>query len=165
MQRSFTLNILKMEIKVKRIAKKATYTIGKLYVDGKYVSDTIEDKDRGLTNDMPLELIKTKKVYGETAIPTGTYKLDMNTVSPKFQARSWAKPYGGKLPRLIGVKGFDGVLLHVGNTASDSSGCLLVGKNSIKGMVTDSVNTFNRLMNDYLLPAKERGEKITLTIE
>ena len=154
-----------MELKVKRVAKKNEYTIGRLYIDGKYVSDTLEDCDRGLTQDMPLEEIKAKKVYGKTAIPTGTYEIDMNTISPKFQARSWAKPYGGKLPRLIGVKGFEGVLVHVGNTADNSSGCLLVGKNSIKGMVTDSTKTFMSLMSKYLLPAKLRGEKITITIE
>lgn len=154
-----------MEIKVKRIAKKATYTIGRLYVNGKYVSDTIEDKDRGLTDDMPLELIKTKKVYGETAIPTGTYKLDMNTVSPKFKDRSWAKPYGGKVPRLLNVKGFDGILVHPLNKASESWGCVGVGKNTIVGMVTDSTNTFKKLMDNYLIPAKKRGENITITIE
>ena len=154
-----------MELKLIRKEKEANYTIGDLFVNGILFSQTLEDKDRGLTQDMPLEEIKAKKVYGKTAIPTGTYEIDMNTISPKFQARSWAKPYGGKLPRLIGVKGFEGVLLHVGNTASDSSGCLLVGKNSIKGMVTDSTKTFMSLMSKYLLPAKLRGEKITITIE
>lgn len=154
-----------MELKVKRIAKKNEYTIGKLYVNGAYFSDTLEDCDRGLTQDMPLEEIKEKKVYGKTAIPIGTYEIDMNTVSPKFEKRSWAKPFGGKLPRLINVPGYEGVLLHVGNTAADSSGCLLVGKNSIKGMITDSSRTFMSLMTKYLLPAKLKGEKITLTIE
>ena len=154
-----------MELLVKRVAKKNEYTIGRLYIDGNYTCDTLEDCDRGLTQEMPLEEIKAKKVYGKTAIPTGTYEIDMNTVSPKFKDRSWAKPYGGKLPRLIGVKGFDGVLLHVGNTASDSSGCLLVGKNSIKGMITDSTRTFHTLMSKYLLPAKVSGNKITITIE
>ena len=154
-----------MELKLMRKEKEANYTIGDLFVNGILFSQTLEDKDRGLTQDMPLEEIKAKKVYGKTAIPTGTYEIDMNTISPKFQARSWAKPYGGKLPRLIGVKGFEGVLLHVGNTASDSSGCLLVGKNSIKGMVTDSTKTFMSLMSKYLLPAKVRGEKITISIE
>lgn len=154
-----------MELKVKRVAKKNEYTIGKLYIDGRLFCDTLEDCDRGLTQDMPLEEIQAKKVYGKTAIPKGTYEIDMNTVSPKFKDRSWAKPYGGKLPRLIGVKGFEGVLLHVGNTASDSSGCLLVGKNSIKGMVTDSTRTFHTLMSKYLLPAKVQGECITITIE
>ena len=154
-----------MELLVKRVARRDEYTIGRLYINGVKFSETLEDCDRGLTQDMPLEEIKAKKVYGKTAIPTGTYEIDMNTISPKFQARSWAKPYGGKLPRLIGVKGFEGVLLHVGNTASNSSGCLLVGKNSIKGMVTDSTKTFMSLMSKYLLPAKLRGEKITITIE
>ena len=154
-----------MELLVKRVARRDEYTIGRLYINGVKFSETLEDCDRGLTQDMPLEEIKAKKIYGKTAIPTGTYEIDMNTISPKFQARSWAKPYGGKLPRLIGVKGFEGVLLHVGNTASDSSGCLLVGKNSIKGMITDSTRTFHTLMSKYLLPAKLRGEKITITIE
>jgi hypothetical protein len=60
--------------------------------------------------------IKSKKIYGETAVPTGTYKIDMSTVSPKFKNRSWARPYEGKVPRLINVKGFDGVLIHPGNS-------------------------------------------------
>ena len=85
-----------MEILVKRIAKKPKYTIGKMYIDGQYICDTLEDADRGLNQNMSLEEIKNKKVYGETAVPTGTYKVDMNTVSPKFKSRTWAKPYGGK---------------------------------------------------------------------
>lgn len=154
-----------MELKVKRKAFKKDYTIGDLFVNGKFFSNTLEDTDRSLTQDMPIEEIKAKKVYGKTAIPTGTYDIDMNTVSPKFKDRSWAKPYGGKIPRLVNVLGFDGVLCHPGNTSSDTSGCLLVGKNSIKGMVTDSTRTFHELMSKYLLPAKVKGEKITITIE
>lgn len=154
-----------MELKVKRKAFEKDYTIGDLFVDGKFVSNTLEDTDRGLTQDMPLEEIKAKKVYGKTAIPKGTYDIDMNTVSPKFKDRSWAKPYGGKLPRLLNVPGYEGVLIHVGNSSSDSSGCLLVGNNSIKGMITDSTRTFHTLMSKYLLPAKVRGERITITIE
>ena len=154
-----------MELKLIRKEKEANYTIGDLFVNGILFSQTLEDKDRGLTQDMPLEEIKAKKVYGKTAIPTGTYEIDMNTISPKFQARSWAKPYGGKLPRLLNVPGYEGVLIHVGNSASDSSGCLLVGKNSIKGMITDSTRTFHTLMSKFLLPAKVQGERITITIE
>ena len=154
-----------MELKVIRKAKKSEYTIGRMYINGVYFCDTLEDCDRGLKQDMSLEEIKEKKIYGKTAIPTGTYEIDMNTVSPKFKDRSWAKPYGGKLPRLIGVKGFDGVLCHPGNTSESTSGCLLVGKNSVKGMVTDSSRTFMSLMSKYLLPAKVKEEKITITIE
>ena len=154
-----------MKLEVHRIAKKNEYTIGRLYINGKYECDTLEDCDRGLTQDMPLEEIKAKKVYGKTAIPTGTYDIDMNTVSPKFEKRSWAKPFGGKLPRLVNVPGYEGVLIHPFNKASESLGCIGVGKNSIKGMITDSSRTFMSLMSKYLLPAKVKGEKITITIE
>lgn len=154
-----------MELKVKRVAKKEDYTIGKLYIDGVAFCDTLEDCDRGLTQEMPLDDIKAKKIYGKTAIPKGTYDIDMNTVSPKFKDRSWAKPYGGKIPRLVNVPGFDGILVHPLNNASESLGCIGVGKNSVKGMVTDSSRTFMTLMSKYLLPAKVKGEKITITIE
>ena len=154
-----------MELKIKRKAFEKEYTIGDLYIDGKFFSSTIEDCDRGLTQDMPLEEIKAKKIYGKTAIPTGTYEIDMNTISPKFQARSWAKPYGGKLPRLLNVPGYEGILIHPFNSAAESLGCIGVGNNSIKGMITDSSRTFMSLMSKYLLPAKVRGEKITISIE
>lgn len=154
-----------MELKVKRKAFEKDYTIGKLYIDGVAFCDTLEDCDRGLTQDMPMEEIKAKKIYGKTAIPTGTYEIDMNTVSPKFKDRSWAKPYGGKVPRLLNVKGFEGILVHPLNKASESLGCIGVGKNTVVGMVTDSTNTFKMLMDNYLLPAKVKGEKITMTIE
>ena len=107
--------------------------------------------------------IKLKKVYSKTAIPTGTYEIIMNTISPKFKNRSWAKPYGGKLPRLLNVKGFEGVLIHVGNKPEDSLGCILVGKNNIKGQVTESTITFNKLMKE-LLQAHLKKEQITITL-
>ena len=154
-----------MELLVKRVARRDEYTIGRLYINGVKFSETLEDCDRGLTQDMPLEEIKAKKVYGKTAIPTGTYEIDMNTISPKFQARSWAKPYGGKIPRLLNVPGYEGILIHPFNSAAESLGCIGVGKNSIKGMITESSRTFMSLMSKYLLPAKVRGEKITISIE
>ena len=120
-----------IEILVKRIAKKPNYTIGKLFINGVFFANTLEDTDRGLTQSMSEDEIKKKKIYGQTAIPTGTYKVDMNTVSPKFKNRSWAKPYDGKLPRLVNVPGFDGVLTHPGNLPQDTLGCLLVGKNDV----------------------------------
>lgn len=152
-----------MKILVKRW-KGENYSIGKLSVDGKYLMDTLEDKDRGLTSDMSLEEIKSIKKYGETAIPTGTYKVNMNVVSPKFKDRSWAKPYGGILPRLEDVKGFEGVLIHVGNKPEDTLGCILVGQNKAKGMVVNSTACFNQLMS-LLVDANKRGESIEITIE
>lgn len=133
-------------ILVERIYKGLLYTIGKLYLDGVYLCDTLEDPDRGLVSNMTLDEIKRKKIYGDTAIPTGTYKVNMNTISPKFKDRVWAKPYGGKLPRLENVPGYEGVLIHVGNKPADTLGCILVGQNKVKGQVINSTATFNKLM-------------------
>ena len=150
-----------MQILVKRIAKLPTYTIGKIFIDGNYICDSIEDTDRNLTQNMPLSEIKKKKVYGETAIPTGTYKVVMDVVSPKFKDRVWAKPYKGKLPRLLDVPGFDGVLIHVLNTAEESLGCIGPGYNKIKGRVVNSTEAFHKIMS-ILLTAKD---EIMITIE
>ena len=150
-----------MKLLLKRIAKMEKYTIGKLYVDGEYFADTLEDADRNLTSTMSKDEIAKVKVYGKTAIPTGTYVVDMNTVSPKFGKRSWAQPYEGKVPRLQDVPGYEGVLIHPGNTADDTSGCILVGRNKVKGQVVESQNTFKALMEVLI---KVRDE-ITITIE
>ena len=152
-----------MKLELKRRFKGPKYTIGSLFINGVYECDTIEDVDRGLTDSMSVEEIKAKKVYGETAIPTGTYKIDMNIVSPKFKDRSWAKFCGGKLPRLLDVKGYEGVLIHVGNKAEDSLGCILVGDNKIKGQVINSTATFQELYGE-LLKAKVKGEEITINM-
>lgn len=148
---------------LKRIAMRETYTIGRLYIDGAYFCDTIEDKDRGLNAAMPLATLKGMKVYGKTAIPTGTYRIDMRTVSSKFASRNWAKPFGGKLPRLQNVPGFDGVLIHVGNTAEDSLGCILVGRNTVVGKVMQSTATFAELMK-ILVQADKSGDKIYIEV-
>lgn len=153
-----------MKLTVKREFKGPNYTIGKLYVNGVYECDTLEDTDRGLTSNMDAAEIASKKLYGQTAIPIGTYKIDMNTVSPKFKDRSWAKFCGGKLPRLVDVKGYSGVLIHVGNKAVDTLGCILVGDNKIKGQVINSTSTFQQLYHE-MLKASVKGEIITITIE
>lgn len=148
-----------MEVRVRRIALKDTYTIGKMYIDGKYVCDCCEDRVRDLS--------KETKVPNKTAIPYGTYEITMDVKSTKFsdfEKYPWAKEYDGYLPRLTNVPLFLGVLIHIGNDASQSSGCLLVGENRVVGKVINSTNTFRRLMNDYFIPAKNRGEKIYITI-
>ena len=135
-----------MKLVLKRIFTCPTYTIGHLYIDGKYFCDTLEDTDRGLDSEtMTVEEIKSKKIYAKTAIPTGTYQITANIVSPAFQDRYWAKEYEGKVPRLIDVPGYSGVLIHVGNTAEDTSGCILVGENKVKGRVNNSTYTYSML--------------------
>lgn len=154
-----------MELTLERRWKKDTYTIGVLSVDGKYFSKTVEDKDRGLSSDMPLNKIKRLKVYGETAIPTGRYRIDMNTVSTKFKNRVWAKKYGGIVPRLLAVPCWSGVLIHPMNFADESLGCIGPGQNKVKGGVVKSTETYYKLMDDYLVPADVRGEEIWITVK
>lgn len=155
-----------MELTLKRIALRSEYTIGKLYVDGEYVADTIEDTVRDLDKDGKFANGEVK-IPGKTAIPYGRYEITMKVKSPKysnFSKYSWAKKYDGYLPRLLNVPHFDGVLIHVGNSALDSEACILVGENKVVGKVINSVNTFRRLMDEYLVPAKKRNENIVITI-
>ena len=143
-----------MELNIKRIARRETYTVGRLYIDGKYFCDTLEDKDRGLRQDMPTAVIRATKRKGITAIPTGRYRVTLAVQSPKFSKRAIYQFCNGYLPRLINVPGYDGVLIHIGNTARDTEGCLLVGKNTQVGKVLDSRKTFIELY-DRLLGAKD----------
>ena len=134
-----------MKLELKRIFRGPKYTIGKLYIDNQYICDTLEDTDRGLKQTDSLFSIQKKKVYGQTAIPTGTYGITLNVISPKFKDRSWAKFCNGKLPRLLNVPGYDGVLIHVGNKPEDTLGCILVGYNKIKGQLINSTEAFKKL--------------------
>jgi len=143
-----------MELNIKRIARRETYTVGRLYIDGKYFCDTLEDKDRGLRQDMPVAVIRATKRKGITAIPTGRYRITLAVQSPKFSKRAIYQFCNGYLPRLINVPGYDGVLIHIGNTARDTEGCLLVGRNTQVGKVLDSRKTFIELY-DRLLGAKD----------
>ena len=155
-----------MEIRVRRIALKEKYTIGKLYINDTYFCDVLEDKVRDLNKNGMFDNGEVK-IANHTAIPYGTYEITMDVRSTKFsdfEKYPWAKEYDGYLPRLTNVPLFVGVLLHVGNSDVDSSGCLLVGENKFVGKVINSTITFRRLMNEYLVPAKNRGEKIYITI-
>lgn len=134
-----------MELTLKRIARKETYTIGHLYIDGKYFCDTIEDKDRGLSQELPVTVNKNLKRRGVTAIPVGRYRVTLDVVSPKFSKKTAYQFCGGRLPRLVNVPAFDGVLIHIGNTANDTEGCILVGKNTEVGKVLQSTVTFRAL--------------------
>ena len=96
----------RMRIELVRIAFKDTYTIGKLYVDGKYFSDVLENVDRGLDSSMTESEILKKKVKGQTAIPTGHYVINI-TYSPKYKRM---------MPLLLDVKGFSGIRIHSGNS-------------------------------------------------
>lgn len=130
-----------MKLLLKRKYKAETYTIGNLYIDGVFFCNVIEDKVRIL----PLFCADTsqgksctcrEKVYAETAIPPGTYRITMQ-YSPRFRR---------VLPYLHDVPHFLGILIHSGNTEKDSAGCLIVGKNTVKGKVLESKVTLEKLI-------------------
>lgn len=134
-----------MKLRVERLWKKPAYTVGRLFVDGKFFCNTLEDTVRDLSNE--------KKVYGKTAIPYGKYKVVYN----------WSPKFGRNLPRLLNVPAFEGILIHPGNTADDSAGCILVGRNTEVGRLTESRYTSDKL-NVLIEDAQRRGESITIEI-
>lgn len=154
-----------MEIFVKRIAKKADYTIGKVYINGVYLCDSIEDKDRGLKQSMSLGEIRNIKIPKQTAIPSGNYEVTLNVKSPAFSQKQFYKNYcDGRVPRLLNVPGFDGILMHCGSTQNSSAGCIILGYNTIVGRVTNSETAF-KIFYSNLKAASDKGERITITIK
>lgn len=115
-----------MYLELHRKYKGPKYSIGKLYIDGEYFCDTLEDVDRGLDSNDPSSLNESTKIKHQTAIPYGTYIVTINQVSPKYSTYKQYKNIGGKLPRLQNVPLFEGILIHIGNTIDDTSGCILV---------------------------------------
>lgn len=134
-----------MNLQLNRKYLKETYTIGTLSIDGTYFCDTLEDRVRDLTREA--------KIAGKTAIPEGEYEIIIN-ISPRFRR---------KLPRLLSVPGFSGILIHRGNTAEDTAGCILVGENKVKGRLVNSTAYELRLL-ELLERAQRSGETIKIEI-
>lgn len=153
-----------MELTLKRIALKNTYTIGKLYINDTYFCDTIEDKVRDLNKDGDLNDAGECKIPSLTAVPYGKYEVTLKVKSPKFSLKSSYSWCNGYLPRLINVPHFEGILIHAGNTADSSAGCLIVGENKVKGQVINSMVTLKKLY-PILKEASDRNEKIWIKIE
>lgn len=123
-----------MKLELTRIALRDTYTIGKLYVDGVYFCDTLEDKVRDINKNGIFDNGETK-VQGKTAIPYGKYEV-VWAYSPRFKRYT---------PRLLNVKSFAGVLIHAGNSYEDTDGCILLGQNKVTGKVINSKEFVNKL--------------------
>jgi hypothetical protein len=134
-----------------------TYTIGKLTNGDVYLCDTLEDKVRDLqdyNHDGDFNDQEEGKVYGETAIPAGRYKI-LFVYSPKF--KRW-------LPYLSDVPGFKGILIHAGNSIKDTLGCILVGENKIKGGVINS-RYHETIICQLISKAIENKEEVYITIK
>ena len=142
-----------MELILKRIARKEDYTIGHLIVDGKFFADTLEDTDRGLTQKMSLSTLLQKKIHSKTAIPTGRYQI----------VWTYSNHFGKSMPLLMNVPGYAGVRIHSGNSAKDTEGCILVGKNDKIGWISQSREYISKLYP--IIEAACKKEKVYITIE
>ena len=148
-----------MELILERIAKRKTYTIGRLFIrqqvddeylpgyENKYFCDTLEPTWRDYEHG-------AYKVKGRSAIPEGRYAVVIS-YSPKF--KQW-------LPILLGVPKFEGIRIHAGNTAKDTEGCILVGQNREVGKVLDSRKWLYEL-KQKIVEAKDKGEAVWITIK
>lgn len=145
-----------MLIEVKRICKKADYTIGKMYIDGEYFCDTLEDTDRGLKQDMALSELKELKEYGKTAIPTGEYVLTI----------TYSNRFAKMMPLINDVPSFSGVRIHPLNTSKETEGCIGVGicDDPNKDWIRDSRKTYNELMRilEYRLDTMHEDVRIRI---
>jgi hypothetical protein len=143
-----------MKLTLKRRYLGEEYTIGSLFIDDQYFCDTIEDKVRDYNKDGDLLDAGETKIWGKTAIPYGTYPVDL-TMSPKFKR---------VLPLVKNVRHFEGIRIHRGNTAGDSAGCILPGENKKKGQVINSTK-WEMAIIEKILVAIHNSEEITLTVE
>lgn len=142
-----------MEITLKRRYLGPEYTVGSWYFDDVYLCDIMEDKVRDINRDGDLDDPGEGKVFAETAIPYGRYKIELS-MSPKFKR---------VLPMILNVKHFTGIRVHRGRTAKHSHGCLLPGENKAKGQVLNSEKYEIEIIKQ-MMDATNRGEKMFINI-
>ena len=159
-----------MIITLKRIYCKGAFTLGALQIQtesnndfrtSKYFCDTLEPH--------AIDWRREEKIAGKTAIPTGRYRVVM----------SYSKTYKRRMPYLLNVPHFTGIMIHTGNSVDDTRGCILVGKAvrpqkseeenptgkaTVIGRLTDSRITFNKLY-EIIKEAMKKGEEIFLIVK
>ena len=135
----------------------ATYTLGRLELDGLYFGPVVEDVDRGLGAGMPLADLQARKVHGKTAIPTGRYRIRVR-YSPK---------HGRKLLYLEAVPDFQWIEIHAGNSELDTDGCLCVGLNRTGdpvNRISGSARAVKWLEDHYLVGIESGAIEAWITI-
>lgn len=141
-----------MELILERKYIKAGYTVGRLYVNGEFFCDTLEDRVADVNRNGKFDGLE-RKVPGNTAIPYGTYRIFYG----------WSPKFGRNMPRLLNVTAFDGILIHPGNHAKETTGCILVGRNTQVGRLTQS-RLYSDELNKRIDIAQRAGEYITIEI-
>lgn len=142
-----------MEIELIRTILTHESTIGELKINNVFECFMLEDCDRGLSKDMPISEIVSKKIKGNTCIPTGKYEITV----------SYSNKFKKKLPLLDPVPGFSGIRIHTGNTSADTTGCLLPGNSKAPNQVRESKVAFEKLFKK-ILKAMD-SEKVFITIK
>lgn len=148
-----------MELIAQREILTEVSTIGQITHDGEAQCYCIEDKDRGLNQNMPLQEILARKVYGKTAIPYGRYQV-LITQSPRF-TRLKKRPIF--TPQLMNVPGFEGIRIHPANLASQLEGCIAPGLSIATDRVINSGKAYEKLLEKINL-AIRAGEQVYITI-
>ena len=143
-----------MNILIKRYNSTNDHTDGLLFIDCKFVCYTLEDEYRSV------------KVYGETRIPDGTYKVELRKVGGFHNRYSKKYSFHQGMLQIKDVPNFEYVLIHVGNTDDDTAGCLLVGSTADKdkGFIGGSSRAYGELY-PIILKAIENGEEVFITFE
>lgn len=136
-----------MKLELNRIVESGQSTIGELSVDGAFECYTLEDVVRQLGPN------GEGKVWGKTAIPAGTYKI----------TNSWSPKFGRMMPRLADVPFFTGILIHKGNVAENTHGCILVGRRFGDNYLHESTAAFEALYKK-IADATTAGDEITITV-
>ena len=141
-----------MNLTLKRLNLTPNYTEGELYVNGVYFCKTLEDTNRDLNKNGQFDN-NEKKVYGETCIPYGKYKVILS-YSPKFKR---------ELPEILKVPDFQGIRIHRGNKISDTLGCILCGEKVKNGYLSNSTPYEIKLV-ELFKQAKSRNEESFIEI-
>ena len=132
-----------IQLKLERVIKTDTYTIGNLSIDDEFFCNVLEDTCRIVDNDCSM------KIYGQTAIPEGTYDVEL----------IWWKKHHNFYPHIKDVPCFIGIMIHGGNTAKDTEGCLLVGEQKTEPGTIGNCAVYMDLLREKL---KDQTVKITI---
>lgn len=144
-----------MKIEVIREASNKDCTFGKLYINGKFYCNTLEDVQRDV------------KIKGETAIPKGAYVVTLRNAggkNEKYKEKFGTGHFG--MLYLNNIPNYEYVLIHIGNTKKDSEGCILVGlgKDVKSNSITQSTDAY-KLIYPIIAKALLNKEKVEITVK